>query len=108
MLVHRNVSRLAQESLNASGITLVLNVKMSVMERIARCTNADILTTVDAHVGTTNLGTCRSFYTKKFTLKDGNILFIIIILQNRRRFLSNFLKISYPQSLSNASHLNFI
>lgn len=71
VLVHRNVSRIAQESLNSYGITLVLNVKMSVMERVSRCTNADILTSVDAHVGTTRLGSCRSFYTKKFTLKDG-------------------------------------
>lgn len=71
ILAHRSVSRLAQESLNADGVTLVLNVKMSVMERIARCTNADIVTSVDAHIGTTHLGSCRSFCTKEFTLKDG-------------------------------------
>lgn len=71
VLVHRNVSRLAQESLNALGITLVLNVKMQVMERVARCTNADILTAIDAHVGTTQLGTCRSFYIREFSLKNG-------------------------------------
>lgn len=71
ILVHRNVSRLAQESLNALGISLVLNVKMSVMQRVARCTNADIVTSVDAHIGTTRLGTCRSFYADKYVLEDG-------------------------------------
>ncbi|XP_065212151.1 putative 1-phosphatidylinositol 3-phosphate 5-kinase isoform X2 [Planococcus citri] len=71
VLVHRNVSRLAQESLNALNITLVLNVKMQVMERVARCTNADILTAIDAHVGTTQLGTCRSFYIREMPLKNG-------------------------------------
>lgn len=82
ILVHRNVSRLAQESLNAVGITLVLNVKLSIMERVARCTNADILTSVDSHVGSTKLGTCRSFYTKKFTLKDGKKLRCFILVFN--------------------------
>lgn len=71
--MHRNVSRLAQDSLNALGITLVLNVKMQVMERIARCTNADILTAVDAYVETTKLGTCSLFYTKDYTLKNGTL-----------------------------------
>ncbi|XP_017304930.1 putative 1-phosphatidylinositol 3-phosphate 5-kinase, partial [Diaphorina citri] len=38
VLVQRNVARLAQESLQQLGITLVLNVKTTVLERIARCT----------------------------------------------------------------------
>lgn len=71
VLVQKNVSRIAQESLTELGITLVLNVKFSVLERIARCTNADIVTSVDAYVGKPQLGSCAAFYTKNFSLKDG-------------------------------------
>ncbi|OAD57576.1 Putative 1-phosphatidylinositol 3-phosphate 5-kinase [Eufriesea mexicana] len=50
VLVHRSVSRLAQDRLRECGVTLVLNVKLSVLERIARCTGANIINTIDAHI----------------------------------------------------------
>jgi len=66
VLVQKSVSRIAQELFNIMGITLVLNVKASVLERIARCTGAEILTSVDAHMGKPVLGTCQQFYVEKF------------------------------------------
>nr|CAD7398245.1 unnamed protein product [Timema poppensis] len=51
VLVQRNVSRLAQEFLLGLQVTLVLNIKASVLERVSRCTQADIVTSVDAHIG---------------------------------------------------------
>lgn len=66
VLVQKSVSRIAQELFNLMGMTLVLNVKASVLERIARCTGAEILTSVDAHMGKTVLGTCEQFYVEKF------------------------------------------
>lgn len=66
VLVQKSVSRIAQELFNKMGVTLVLNVKVSVLERIARCTKAEILTSVDAHMGKPVLGTCKQFYVKKF------------------------------------------
>ncbi|KAJ9599192.1 hypothetical protein L9F63_010323, partial [Diploptera punctata] len=71
VLVHRNVSRLAQEFLLALKVTLVLNVKANVLERVARCTQADIVTSVDAHIGRPQLGTCESFYLKTFRNDKG-------------------------------------
>jgi 1-phosphatidylinositol-3-phosphate 5-kinase len=71
VLVHRSVSRLAQELLLALRVTLVLNVKASVLERVARCTGADIVTSVDAHIGRPQLGTCKTFYLKTFQNGDG-------------------------------------
>ncbi|XP_023718004.1 1-phosphatidylinositol 3-phosphate 5-kinase isoform X3 [Cryptotermes secundus] len=71
VLVHRNVSRLAQEFLLALRVTLVLNVKASVLERVARCTGADIVTSVDAHIGRPQLGTCKAFYLKTFQYEKG-------------------------------------
>lgn len=66
VLVQKSVSRIAQELFNQMGVTLVLNVKTSVLERIARCTGAEILTSVDAHMGKPVLGTCQQFYVENF------------------------------------------
>jgi 1-phosphatidylinositol-3-phosphate 5-kinase len=64
------VSRLAQDLLLEQGITLVLNVKPAVLERLARLTQADILTCVDAHVGKPRLGMCHNFFLRKFHLDN--------------------------------------
>ena len=66
VLVERNVSRLAQELLLALKMTLVLNVKASVLERVKRCTRAEIVTSVDAHIEPPQLGSCKSFYLRTF------------------------------------------
>lgn len=71
LLVEKTVSRLAQEMLLALGITVVLNVKTSVMERIARGTQAAIVSTVDAHLGRPQLGSCEKFYVKSYPLNGG-------------------------------------
>lgn len=68
VLVHRSVSRLAQDRLRECGVTLVLNVKLSVLERIARCTGANIINTIDAHISARYmLGTCKKFYLRNFS-----------------------------------------
>ncbi|XP_012274493.1 1-phosphatidylinositol 3-phosphate 5-kinase isoform X2 [Orussus abietinus] len=67
VLVHRSVSRLAQDRLRESGVTLVLNVKLSVLERVARCTGANIVSTIDAHLTARyRLGACKKFYLRNF------------------------------------------
>ncbi|EFA00380.1 1-phosphatidylinositol 3-phosphate 5-kinase [Tribolium castaneum] len=71
VLVHRNVSRLAQDLLRQHGITLVHNVKQSVLDQLARCTEADLVTAVDAHIGRPRLGTCKKFYLKTYNVDKG-------------------------------------
>lgn len=71
ILVQRNVSRLAQDLLRDQGMTLVLNIKQNVLERLARCTQADLVTSMDAHIGRPRLGTCKSFYLKTFEIERG-------------------------------------
>ena len=67
VLVHRSVARLAQDKLRESGVTLVLNVKLSVLKRVARCTGASIVNTIDAHISARfMLGTCKKFYLRNF------------------------------------------
>ncbi|KAF5299848.1 hypothetical protein FQA39_LY11385 [Lamprigera yunnana] len=69
ILVHKNVSRLAQDLLRDQGMTLVLNVKQSILERLARCTQADLVSSMDAHIGRPRLGSCKSFYLKTFDIE---------------------------------------
>lgn len=71
VLVHRNMSRLAQDILRQKGVTIVLNVKQSVLERIARCTDADLVSSIDARISAPRLGTCKTFYLKNFDTDRG-------------------------------------
>ncbi|XP_042398155.1 1-phosphatidylinositol-3-phosphate 5-kinase FAB1B-like isoform X1 [Zingiber officinale] len=65
LLVEKTVSRCAQDYLLAKNISLVLNVKRPLLERIARCTGADIVPSID-HLSSSNLGHCELFHVEKF------------------------------------------
>ncbi|XP_065092864.1 putative 1-phosphatidylinositol 3-phosphate 5-kinase isoform X2 [Ochlerotatus camptorhynchus] len=72
VLVHKNVAGIAQDMLRNNGITLVLDVKLCVMDRIARCLDCDILTSVDSNVGQPKLGTCDTFHIQTFYDEQGS------------------------------------
>lgn len=65
LLVEKSVSRHAQNYLLSKNITLVLNIKRSLLERIASCTGANIIPTVD-HVASLKLGYCDAFRVETF------------------------------------------
>ncbi|GFP97629.1 1-phosphatidylinositol-3-phosphate 5-kinase fab1a [Phtheirospermum japonicum] len=65
LLVEKSVSRYAQEYLLAKNISLVLNIKRPLLERIARCTGAQIIPSID-NVSAPKLGCCDSFHVEKF------------------------------------------
>lgn len=67
VLVHKNVSGIAQDMLRNHGITLVLDVKLTVLERLARCLQCDIVSSIDSNIGRPKLGICDLFYIKNFT-----------------------------------------
>ncbi|XP_060214639.1 putative 1-phosphatidylinositol-3-phosphate 5-kinase FAB1C isoform X1 [Lycium barbarum] len=64
LLVEKSVSSYAQDLLLAKEISLVLNVKGPLLERIARCTGALITPSVD-NIATTRLGHCELFHLEK-------------------------------------------
>ncbi|XP_057962496.1 putative 1-phosphatidylinositol-3-phosphate 5-kinase FAB1C isoform X2 [Malania oleifera] len=64
LLVEKSVSSYAQEYLLAKEISLVLNVKRPLLERIARCTGALITPSID-HIPTTQLGHCELFRVER-------------------------------------------
>lgn len=66
VLVHKNVSGIAQDMLRDHGITLVLDVKLSVLDRLARCLKCDIVTSIDSNIGRPKLGTCGRFNIQVF------------------------------------------
>lgn len=66
VLVHKNVAGIAQDMLRKSGITLVLDVKLSVLERLSRSLSCDIVDSIDSKIGRPKLGTCNRFYTTNF------------------------------------------
>ncbi|KHG26949.1 1-phosphatidylinositol-3-phosphate 5-kinase FAB1 [Gossypium arboreum] len=65
LLVEKSVSRYAQEYLLEEDISLVLNIKRSLLERIARCTGAQIVPSVD-HLSSQKLGYCEKFHVERF------------------------------------------
>ncbi|KAL1517363.1 hypothetical protein ABEB36_001133 [Hypothenemus hampei] len=71
VLVQKNISRLAQDMLRQHGITLIHNVKRTVLERLSRCLEADIVNALDAHIGRPKLGSCKRFYLKIFDTVKG-------------------------------------
>src|SRR4051812_11443658 len=60
LLVEKSVASQAQEYLLAKEISLVLNVKRPLLERIARCTGALIVPSVDS-LSKARLGHCELF-----------------------------------------------
>ncbi|KAJ7543726.1 hypothetical protein O6H91_09G050300 [Diphasiastrum complanatum] len=71
LLVEKNVARFAQDRLLAKEISLVLNVKRPLLERIARCTGACVVPSPD-HLLTPKTGHCEHFHLKKFFEEHGS------------------------------------
>lgn len=65
LLVEKSVSRYAQEYLLAKDISLVLNIKRPLLERIARCTGAQIVPSID-HLSSQKVGYCDMFHVEKY------------------------------------------
>uniref|UniRef100_A0AAG5DAA2 1-phosphatidylinositol-3-phosphate 5-kinase n=1 Tax=Anopheles atroparvus TaxID=41427 RepID=A0AAG5DAA2_ANOAO len=72
VLVHKNVAGIAQDMLRNNGITLVLDVKLCVLERIARFLDCDIISCIDSNVGQPKLGVCDRFRIQTFYDNQGS------------------------------------
>uniref|UniRef100_A0A5B7AAL3 1-phosphatidylinositol-3-phosphate 5-kinase n=1 Tax=Davidia involucrata TaxID=16924 RepID=A0A5B7AAL3_DAVIN len=71
LLVEKSVSRFAQEYLLAKDISLVLKIKRPLLERITRCTGAQVVPSID-HLTSQKLGYCDSFHVEKFLEEHGS------------------------------------
>ncbi|KAI0523274.1 hypothetical protein KFK09_005669 [Dendrobium nobile] len=71
LLVEKSVSRYAQDYLLAKNISLVLNIKRPLLERISRCTGAQIVPSID-HLSSLKLGHCDLFHVDRFFEDHGS------------------------------------
>ncbi|CAM6066031.1 unnamed protein product [Sphagnum tenellum] len=65
LLVEKTVSRFAQDRLLAREISVVLNVKRPLLERIAQCTGAQVVPSPD-NLSAPKTGQCEHFHIEKF------------------------------------------
>ncbi|OMO70539.1 Zinc finger, FYVE-type [Corchorus capsularis] len=66
LLVEKSVSRFAQEYLLEKDISLVLNIKRPLLERIARCTGAQIIPSID-RISSQKMGYCEKIHIERFS-----------------------------------------
>lgn len=71
ILVHKNVSGIAQDMLRKHNITLVIDVKLAALKRLARCLQCDIVQSIGSNIGRPTIGVCDTFCTKNFTNAAG-------------------------------------
>lgn len=71
VVVQQSVARLAQEYLRLANITLVYHLKPTVVDRIARVTGANMVTSIDGQLMKPKLGTCGCFRTETVKLLNG-------------------------------------
>ncbi|PWN52202.1 hypothetical protein IE53DRAFT_378351 [Violaceomyces palustris] len=66
VVVEKAVSRLALDLLEQAGVTVVWPVKPSAIEAISRCTQADVISSIDRLALDPRLGRCASFSVETF------------------------------------------
>ncbi|KAH8277660.1 hypothetical protein KR018_003254, partial [Drosophila ironensis] len=83
VIVHKNVAGIAQDLLRSYGVTLVLDVKLSVMERLARTLQCDIVSSIESNITMPKLGDCNDFYIHNY---NGKTLMFFEKLKNPRGY----------------------
>ncbi|KAH8402497.1 hypothetical protein KR009_012395 [Drosophila setifemur] len=83
VLVHKNVAGIAQDLLRSYNVTLVLDVKLSVMERLARTLQCDIVSSIESNITMPKLGECNDFYIRNY---NGKTLMFFEKLTNPRGY----------------------
>jgi 1-phosphatidylinositol-3-phosphate 5-kinase len=79
LLVQRNVSGLALEFLEQEGIAVVHNVKPTVLNAVARCTNSRMISSVDKlAIDPSHLGSCGSFDVKTYVHQNAKKTYIFL------------------------------
>ncbi|XP_037468277.1 1-phosphatidylinositol-3-phosphate 5-kinase FAB1B-like isoform X3 [Triticum dicoccoides] len=70
VLVEKSVSRYAQDLFLEKNISLVLNIRRPLLERISRCTGAQIVPSID-YLSSQKLGNCDLFHVEKYIEEHG-------------------------------------
>lgn len=78
LLVHRNVSGLALEFIEEAGISVVSNVKETVLNAVARCTQSKPVSSVDQLADPSRLGRSGSFDVKTYVHRNSKRNYIFL------------------------------
>jgi len=78
IFVQRNVSGLALEFLEKAGIAVAYNVKETVLNAVARCTQSKPVSSVDQLADVSRLGGCGSFDVKTYVHKNVKRTYIFL------------------------------
>ncbi|KAL5465581.1 hypothetical protein PMIN06_000482 [Paraphaeosphaeria minitans] len=78
LLIQRNVSGLALEFLEKAGISVAYNVKETVLNAVARCTQSRPVSSVDQLADSSRLGRCGSFDVKTYVHKGAKRNYIFL------------------------------
>ena len=71
VLVEKTVTNLAQEIFLKEGVSLAVNVKPRLLQRLARLTQAVIIKSVDSMIAPPKLGSCEEFISQMSTCSSG-------------------------------------
>ena len=71
VLVEKTVTNLAQEIFLKEGVSLAVNVKPRLLQRLARLTQGSIIKSVDSMMAPPKLGTCEEFISQVSTSSSG-------------------------------------
>lgn len=72
ILVHKSVSGIAQDMLRECNISLIVDVKLSVLKRISRSLQCSIVTSIESNIGKPKLGQCDKFHVHRFLNSIGS------------------------------------
>ncbi|CAF0732180.1 unnamed protein product [Brachionus calyciflorus] len=70
LVVEKSVARIAQEIFLQSNVSLVLNVKNSIMDKLSRFLQADPMFSIDDPIRKPKLGFCSRFHVDNYQLKN--------------------------------------
>lgn len=79
ILVHKNVSGIAQGMLRKFKITLVVDVKLSVLKRLSRCLQCDVVSSIDSNIGRPKLGVCEKFHIQMYANSVGMLKTLMFV-----------------------------
>ncbi len=74
IVVEKSVSRVAQEMLMTAGATLVVGMKPSIIEKLSRCSGAEVVFSTDKIIRP-RIGTCTEFDVKPFFDAKKSLMF---------------------------------
>lgn len=105
VFVENTVASIALQYLLKDNITVITNVKKSVMDRLSRMNQVAVVTTVDGLINSDQIGCCSNFTIKSFSTTDGKVKNVAILESDKEEscYISIILRGDSLQELNQVS-----